>query len=166
MEVTMPFDQELQDHPEFAVGFDRHVKCVEKVKSNGGTVYMAALSNIQSFHIGREAKIHSHVWIGRRAEIGINVLIQAFAFIPDGVILGDNVFIGPHACFTNDKKPPSNSWLATVVENNVSIGANATILPGVRLGEGCVVGAGAVVTKDIPPGETWVGNPARKLGGP
>lgn len=160
----MPLDQVLQDHPTYSVGIDRHIKCVEAIKKTGGTVYMPGLSNIQSFHIGRNAKIHSHVWIGRNAEVGINALIQAFVFIPDGVIIQNNVFIGPHACFCNDKKPPSNTWLATVVEDDVSIGANATILPGIRLGKGCVIGAGAVVTKEVPPGETWVGNPARKLG--
>lgn len=77
--------------------------------------------------------------------------------------IGDDVFIGPRVTFTNDKYPPSPDWLVTTVGDRASIGAGAIILPGLTLGEGCMIGAGAVVTKDVPAGETWVGNPARKL---
>jgi UDP-2-acetamido-3-amino-2,3-dideoxy-glucuronate N-acetyltransferase len=97
--------------------------------------------------------------------VGKNCKIQAFVSIPPGVIVGDNVFIGPSVTFTNDKHPAAKQeWTQanTIVEDNVAIGANATILP-VRLGNGCVIGAGSVVTKDVPAGETWVGNPAKQL---
>jgi acetyltransferase-like isoleucine patch superfamily enzyme len=118
------------------------------------------LSNIGNCLIGEGSIIHSHVWIGDRVKIGERCRIQAFAFIPTGVRLGNDVFIGPHVCFTNDKYPPSNEWEVTIVEDYVSIGAGAVILPGVTLGTGCKIGAGAVVTKNVPAGETWVGNPA------
>ena len=126
-------------------------------------MYLPGLSNIQSFHIGPRAKIHSHVWIGKEARIGSHCLIQAYAFIPDLVVLGDNVFIGPRVTFTNEKHPKSGEWQKTVVCDDACIGAGAVILPGITIGEGAIIGAGAVVTKDVPPGETWVGNPAHPL---
>lgn len=122
------------------------------------------LSNIGNCLIGDDSTIHSHVWIGDRVSIGKRCRIQAFAFIPTGVRIGNDVFIGPHVCFTNDKYPPSNEWEVTIVEDFVSIGAGAVILPGVTLGAGCKIGAGAVVTKNVPKGETWFGNPAHKYG--
>ena len=116
-----------------------------------------------SFKCGEGCTIHAPVWIG--GQMGDNCMIEAFVFLPDWVVLGNNVFVGPHACFTNDKRPPSYGkyWEHTVVEDDVSVGAGAVILPGVILGKGCVIGAGAVVTKDVPAGEVWVGNPASKL---
>lgn len=131
--------------------------------SRSGTVIRSDTSNIQSFSIGYNAKIHSHVWIGSTVKIGRNVMIQAYVFIPNGVTIGDDVFLGPRVTFLNDKHPPSDTWSNTTVENKVAVGGGAVVLPGVTLGEGCVIGAGAVVTKNVPPGETWVGNPARKL---
>lgn len=121
-------------------------------------------------HTTRPAKkgiggvIHDPVWIGDAVTIGDNVKIQAFAFIPNGVTIRNDVFIGPHVCFTNDKYPPHNTFLETVVEDGVRIGANATILPGLVLGKGCMIGAGSVVTRSVPSGQTWVGNPARQHG--
>ena len=115
--------------------------------------------------IGKNCNIGALVEI-RHPQIGDDCKIQAFVFIPEGVKIGDRVFIGPHVCFTNDKHPTAvGEWelLWTTVEDGVNIGANATILPGITLGEGCTVGAGAVVTKDVPPGVTVVGNPARRL---
>jgi acetyltransferase-like isoleucine patch superfamily enzyme len=112
---------------------------------------------------GENCTIHAYTWIGDKVTMGKNVKVQAFAFIPNGVTIGDNVFVGPHVCFTNDKYPPMGEWRDTFVQDGAVIGANATILPGVTLGYGCQIGAGAVVTKDVPPGETWVGNPAKPL---
>jgi acetyltransferase-like isoleucine patch superfamily enzyme len=121
------------------------------------------LSNIGDAEIGEGCTIHSHVWISDGVKIGRDCKIQAFVFIPKGVTINDRVFLGPGTTFSNDKHPPSPTISETVVEDDVSIGANATIVCGVRLGKGCKVGAGSVVTKDIPPGETWVGNPAKRL---
>lgn len=130
-------------------------------KGKDTIVYHPELSVILDCTIGNNCKVHAPVWIGK-VVIGDNCKIQAFAFIPEGVTIGNNVFIGPHVCFTNDKNPPSGNWAKTVVEDHVTIGANATILPGITLGRGCKVGAGAVVTKSIPNGQTWIGNPAKR----
>lgn len=128
-------------------------------------MYRPETSNIaQTAVIGTYCTIHSHVWIGEKVRIGDDCKIQAFAFIPTGVTIGNKVFIGPHVCFTNDKNPPSGgkNWANTLVKDRAVIGANSTILPGITIGEGAVIGAGSVVTKDVPDGETWYGNPARK----
>ena len=140
-------------------------------------IYFPESSNIQS-PIDPSCTVHSHVWIGDDVKIGKNVKIQAFAFIPNGVTIENDVFIGPHVCFTNDPKMdivPSN-WneyslemdvaprfvpTKTLVKRGARIGANACILAGVTIGEGAIVGMGAVVLRDVPDGETWVGNPAR-----
>lgn len=122
------------------------------------------LSNInEKAKFGRRCKIHSHVWIGRDVVIGHHVKIQAFTFIPDGVTIEDEVFIGPRVTFTNDKHPPSDGWSKTLVKKRASIGAGAIILPGVVIGEGAMIGAGAVVTKNVADFAVVVGNPARPL---
>lgn len=125
-------------------------------------IYRSELSNIR-IEVDESCTIHSHVWIGSKVKIGKQVKIQAFAFIPDGVTIGDNVFIGPHVCFTNDKYPPSHGkgWSETIVEDGVSIGANATILPGITLSKHCRIGAGSVVTKSVKANSTVKGNPAK-----
>ena len=128
-------------------------------------IWKPKLSNHQGFKIGDGCILHSHTWVGKKVKIGNKVKIQAFVFICDGVILEDNVFIGPGVVFTNDKYPPSygHNWSETLVKKGVSIGANATILPGITIGENALIGAGAVITKNVPPGEVWCGNPARFL---
>lgn len=129
--------------------------------------YFPHLQNISNeATIGRDCIIHCFVWIGAGAVIGDRCKVQAFAFIPNGVTIGNEVFIGPHVCFTNDRHPKAQGeWTQgeTVVEDGASIGANATIVAGVRIGKGATVGAGSVVTKNVPAGETWVGNPAHRL---
>jgi UDP-2-acetamido-3-amino-2,3-dideoxy-glucuronate N-acetyltransferase len=124
------------------------------------------LSNIGACQIGDYCIIHSNVWIGNEVVIGDCVKIQAFSFIPTGVVIEDGVFIGPHVCFTNDKHPPSGGkgWAKTLVKSRAVIGANATILPGITIGEGSTIGAGSVVTKDVPDFATVYGNPARAKG--
>lgn len=124
-------------------------------------IWHPELSVILTDAIGRDCTIHAFVWIGKDVTIGANCRIQAFAFIPSGVYVGNDVFIGPRVTFTNDKHPPSVDWADTVVEDRVSIGAAAIILPGITLGHGAVIGAGSVVTKDVPPDTTVMGNPAR-----
>lgn len=134
---------------------------VELVRRKGGTVYFPQHSNIGTSDIGIGCTLHSHIWIGDEVSIGDYVKIQAFTFIPNGVTIGDYVFIGPRVTFTNDKKPPSNEVGRIIVEEGVSIGAGAIILPNVILGKGCRVGAGSVVTKSVPAGALVYGNPAR-----
>lgn len=115
--------------------------------------------------IGKQCTIHAPVWIGPGVFIDDGCKIQAFAFLPTGVRLGKGVFIGPHVCFTNDKNPPSGGkhWQGTIVEDGAVIGANATILPGLRIGARSVIGAGAVLTHSTGADEVWVGNPAKKV---
>ena len=113
--------------------------------------------------IGADCVLHSPIWIGKEVVIGDRVKIQAFAFIPDGVTIGDDVFIGPHVTFCNDRYPPSGKLEHTYVENGVSIGANATILPGLLLNHHCYIGAGSVVTVSVSAYNTVVGSPARPI---
>jgi UDP-2-acetamido-3-amino-2,3-dideoxy-glucuronate N-acetyltransferase len=132
------------------------------MKTGKGTkIWHPELSVLLDCTIGENCTIHAPVWIGNRVVIGDGSKVQAFSFLPDGVILAKDVFIGPHVCFTNDKHPPSNMWLWTRVECGACIGANATILPGVTIGAHATVGAGSVVTHDVPAGATVYGNPAR-----
>lgn len=117
--------------------------------------------------IGTDATVGQHVYIDHDVVIGDRCKIQNGANVFAGVTLGDEVFIGPSVTFTNDLNPRAiGDWKITEthVEDGVSIGANSTIVCGVRLGAGCMVGAGSVVTRDVEPGELVVGNPARVIG--
>ena len=122
--------------------------------------------NLFSCKIGKNCKIGAYVEIGRDVVIGDNCKIEAYAFIPPGVSIEDDVFVGPHACFTNDRFPRAvGDWgvAQTVVKKGASIGANAAIIGGVTIGENAMVGAGAVVTKDVPPNTLVIGCPARVM---
>jgi len=101
------------------------------------------------------------------AKIGNGCRIGAHVFIPPGVEIGNNCFIGAHTCFSNDKFPKANNTgkikpIKTIIEDNVSIGINCTILP-VKIGKGALIGGGAVVTKDVPAFEIYAGNPAKNI---
>ncbi|WP_307772126.1 acyltransferase [Pyrodictium delaneyi] len=98
-----------------------------------------------------------------RVRVGRGVRIETGVYIPPGTVIGDEVFIGPRAVFTNDKYPPSRRLVGAVVEDGAVIGANAVILPGVRIGRRAVVAAGSVVTRDVPPGTVVAGVPARPI---
>ncbi|MEC4727732.1 N-acetyltransferase [Shewanella sp. D64] len=115
--------------------------------------------------IGTGCNICAHTLIENDVVIGNDVTVKSGVYIWDGITIEDNVFIGPCVAFTNDKAPRSKEYpeefLKTTVKKGASLGANATILPGVVLGENCMVGAGAVVTKDVPANAVVVGNPAR-----
>lgn len=117
--------------------------------------------------IGNNCNINCHVFIENDVIIGNNVTVKSGVQIWDGITIEDNVFIGPNATFTNDLKPRSKvypeAFLRTTIKKGASIGANATILPGIEIGEGAMIGAGSVVTKNIPPNTTWAGNPARQI---
>ena len=121
------------------------------------------LVNLYECELGEGTRLGALIEIGRGVKIGCNCVIESHVFICEGVEIGDNVFIGPHVCFTNDKYPPSGKRWKTIVRNNVSIGANVTIVCGVSIGNNAEIGAGSVVTKSVPSGEVWVGNPARFL---
>jgi UDP-2-acetamido-3-amino-2,3-dideoxy-glucuronate N-acetyltransferase len=117
--------------------------------------------------IGSDCNICAHTLIENDVLLGDNVTVKSGVYIWDGITIEDNVFIGPCVAFTNDKLPRSKkypeSFVRTVIKANASIGANATILPGITLGEYCMVGAGSVVTKDVPPYAVVIGNPAKVI---
>lgn len=115
--------------------------------------------------IGENCNICSHTLIESDVIIGNNVTIKSGVYIWDGSRVEDDVFIGPNATLTNDRMPRSKQYPAkfagVYLKKGASIGANATILPGVTIGEFAMVGAGAVVTKDVPANAVVVGNPAK-----
>jgi acetyltransferase-like isoleucine patch superfamily enzyme len=139
-------------------------------------IYHKELVNLYGCTIGNDTKIGAFVEIQKGVVVGEKCKIEAFAFLPTGAILEDEVFVGPHACLTNDKLPRATTtsgelktekdWKVgnTIVKRRAAIGANATILCGVTIGENAVVGAGAVVTKDVPSHAIVAGNPARVIG--
>ena len=117
--------------------------------------------------IGTGCNICANVLIENEVVVGNDVTVKSGVQLWDGVTLEDNVFVGPNVTFTNDLFPRSKNpdWKLskTVVKKGASIGANATIICGITIGEGSMIGAGSVVTKDVPAGEIWVGNPAKFL---
>ena len=124
--------------------------------------------NIYDSEIGEGTKIASFVEIGG-AKIGRFCKIEAYAFIAPGTVIGDYVFIGPHASIQNDKYPRllnKKEWTPSpvTVKRGASIGGAAVVLAGVTVGEEALIGAGAVVTKDVPPKAQIIGNPGHIRG--
>jgi acetyltransferase-like isoleucine patch superfamily enzyme len=117
--------------------------------------------------IGSDCNICSHCFIENDVVVGDRVTVKSGVQLWDGIRLHDDVFVGPNAAFTNDRRPKSQRAdfvpEQTIVERSASIGAGAVILPGVRVGAGAMVGAGAVVTHDVAPATVVVGNPARAV---
>ncbi len=114
--------------------------------------------------IGENVLIGSNVIIEGHVVIGNNVSIQSNVYIPTNSVIDDFVFIGPNAVLSNDKYPPMRKitkMSGPILRRGVSVGANATILPGVEIGEGSMVAAGAVVVKNVPPWTLAIGIPAR-----
>ena len=115
--------------------------------------------------IGENCNICCHCLIENDVIIGNNVTVKSGVQIWDGIELEDDVMIGSNVTFTNDMYPRSKNknWklLRTRVCKGATVGAGSTVLPGLTIGEKAMIGAGSVVTKDVPAGELWVGNPAR-----
>jgi UDP-2-acetamido-3-amino-2,3-dideoxy-glucuronate N-acetyltransferase len=118
--------------------------------------------------LGEDCNICDNVFIENQVVVGNRVTIKCGVQLWDGVNLEDDVFVGPNATFTNDPFPRSKKQLPvhprTVIRNGASIGANATILPGITVGPHAMVGSGAVVTGNVPPNAIVIGNPARIKG--
>ncbi|TWR94133.1 acyltransferase [Pseudomonas saxonica] len=117
--------------------------------------------------IGSNCNICAHTLIENDVVVGDNVTIKSGVFLWDGTRIEDDVFIGPNATFTNDQMPRSKaypeSFSGITVRKGASIGANATILPGIVVGINAMVGAGAVVVSDVPDNSVVVGNPAKVI---
>lgn len=139
----------------------------ESLNIGSGTKIWAFTHIYPGVIIGEDCNICDFVSIETGATVGSRVTIKSGVFVWSGITILDDVFIGPNVTFTNDKYPKSRNHdfveLKTVIESGVVLGANSTILPGIRIGMNAVVGAGAVVVKDIPAGQTVIGNPAHKL---
>lgn len=144
---------------------------------SGTVVYSTAVigNGVQTGHnvvvregttIGDNSMIGTNVTIENDCVIGKEARLQTNVYVPTNTEIGDNVFIGPNAVLTNDKYMGKvNSGLrGPVISEGVSIGANATILPKVKIGKGSIIGAGALVTKDVPPDSLVMGSPAVVVG--
>lgn len=150
-----------------AESFFRHPQAiVESERIGPGTRVWAFAHVLPGAVIGRDCNICDHVFIENDVVIGDRVTIKCGVQLWDGIRIEDDVFIGPNATFTNDPFPrskrhlPPESIPVTRVKRGASIGANATILPGIVIGEDAMVGAGAVVTRDVPRNAVVFGNPA------
>jgi UDP-2-acetamido-3-amino-2,3-dideoxy-glucuronate N-acetyltransferase len=141
----------------------------------GENVVVHAFTNLYGCRIGDNTRIGPFVEVQRGASIGANCKIESHAFICDGVEIHDEVFVSHGVMFINDKMPRATTaqgvlrgegeWTLdrTVVERGASLGSGAVLLGGIRIGARSLVGAGAVVTRDVEPGQTVIGNPARPI---
>ncbi len=133
-----------------------------------GTCIWAFAHVLPGARIGRDCNICDGVFVENEVSIGDRVTVKCGVQLWDGLVVEDDVFIGPNATLTNDRFPRSKVYPAryptTVLRRGASIGANATILPGLEIGAGAMVGAGAVVTRNVPPNVVVVGNPATITG--
>ena len=138
-------------------------------------IFQLDLVNLYGCSIGAESKIGAFVEVQKNAVIGARCKISSHSFICEGVTIEDEVFVGHGVMFINDRYPRATTadgelqterdWnvVPTRVERGAAIGSGAVILCGVTIGAGAMIGAGAVVTRDVPPGATVAGNPARVL---
>lgn len=154
----------MNDKPFFV--HDRGI--CESMRVGNGTRIWAFAHVLPGAVIGANCNICDHVFIENDVSVGDDVTIKSGVQLWDGVRLGNRVFVGPNATFTNDRFPRSKHYpeqfLQTIVEDGASIGANATILPGITIGRQAMIGAGAVVTKNVPANAVVVGNPAVIVG--
>jgi acetyltransferase-like isoleucine patch superfamily enzyme len=124
--------------------------------------------NIMESEIGENCSFGQNVFVGKDVKLGNNCRVQNNVSIYAGITAEDNVFFGPSSVFTNDKNPrakysKNGQYMKTYIEEGVSIGANATIMCGIRIGKHSLIGAGAVVTKDVEPYSVMIGNPAKRV---
>lgn len=131
-------------------------------KAKGVTVWEPSKVHTDA-KIGKDVQVGAFCEIGP-AVIGDRVRIGAMCFVPGGVTLMDDAWLGPRVTFTHNFPPEKREdWKKVVVGQGVKIGASVTILCGLEIGKDAVIGAGSVVTKSVPPGETWAGVPAQRI---
>ena len=148
--------------------FQHPAAIVESAAIGDGTRVWAFAHILPGAKVGAGCNICDHTFIEDDVVLGDRVTVKCGVQLWNGVTLEDDVFVGPNATFTNDPFPRSrqqqDTVSRTVVRRGASIGANATILPGITIGERAMVGSGAVVTRDVPPDAIVAGNPARIMG--
>ena len=152
--MTQPFIHALAD--------------VQSTTIGAGTRIWQFVVVLAGARIGQDCNVCSHCLIENDVIIGDRVTVKSGVQLWDGLRVDDDVFIGPNASFANDRFPRSKKtpekFLQTIVESGASIGAGATILPGITIGSHAMVAAGAVVTRSVPPNAIVVGNPAKIVG--
>ena len=159
METTPPAAAAPRIHP---------LSDVQSTQIGAGTQIWQFCVVLAGARIGRDCNLNAQVFVENDVVLGDRVTVKCGVQLWDGLTVEDDVFIGPNVSFANDKYPRSKQYpetfQRTVIERGASIGANATLLGGVRIGAGAMIGAGSVVTRDVPAGELWLGNPARPRG--
>ncbi len=146
--------------------FFKHAKALVESKAIGARTRIWAFTHIlKGARLGKDCNICDHVFIENDVVLGDRVTVKCGVQLWDGLRVEDDVFIGPNATFTNDPHPRSKRHLSrypvTRLEKGCSIGANATLLPGITIGRGAMVGAGAVVTRDVRARTLVTGSPAK-----
>lgn len=160
-----------------ATFFQHPTALVESTTIGAGTRIWAFAHVLKGARVGRDCNVGDHCYIEGGARVGDQVTLKNGVALWEGVTLRNNVFVGPNAVFTNDLAPRSprfalvaeryhgKGWLArTLVEEGASIGANATVLCGIRIGRFALIAAGAVVTRDVPSHGLVMGVPGRVVG--
>ncbi len=153
---------------------DSHLQAIASDVVLGKNVYLSKFINLYGCVIGDNSKVGAFAEIQKDVKIGSNTKVCTNTLICSGVTIGNGCFIGNGTVFINDNYPRAvttdgkletfddwkDRYCETIVEDNVSIGSNCTIKGGITIGKGAVIGAGSMVTRDVPAGDTWVGNPA------
>jgi UDP-2-acetamido-3-amino-2,3-dideoxy-glucuronate N-acetyltransferase len=149
--------------------FSKHATAIVETEAIGAGTRVWAFAHILSGAVvGADCNICDHTFLENDVRLGDRVTLKCGVQVWDGITMEDDVFVGPNATFSNDPFPRSRhrppAFARTLIKRGASIGANATVLPGLTIGEYAMVGAGAVVTRDVPPNAIVTGNPARIVG--
>jgi len=140
---------------------------VKSSKIGDGTTIWQFAVVLEGAVIGKNCNINCHTFIENDVIIGDNVTVKSGTYIWDATRIAENVFIGPNVVFTNDLRPRSKArvnYLLTIIETGASLGANTTVLAGVKIGAFAMTGIGSVITRDVPAYALVYGNPARVKG--